>query len=329
MEGWLAFFASITTLALIYGLLGLSLNVQYGEAGLINFGVVAFFAAGAFTSALVTLPPPGSVAYRGGYEIGLGMPFPVGVLAGGLVAALLSLLIGATSVRLRGDHLAIATFALAEIFHTFLSNEDWLTRGQFGISTVPQPLKGTVVPVDAYLYAYLIVAGLVVVITYLLIRRMSASPFGRVLRGIREDEHVARSVGKPATIIKLKAFVIGGFVAGVAGSLWVHWIGGVHVGQFVPIITFQVWLAVLLGGVGNHAGVLLGSVLLVAVREGTRFLGGIPGISEWAATRPSFLPSLRFVLIGFLLVVVVRVAPDGVLPERIRRRIAPVNDAPT
>ncbi|MDP8957870.1 MAG: branched-chain amino acid ABC transporter permease, partial [Actinomycetota bacterium] len=138
--------------------------------------------------------------------------------------------------------------------------------------------------------------------------------------GLREDEVAARSLGKPTPGLKLKAFVVGGVLAGVAGSLWAHWIGAVHVGQFVPIVTFNVWLAMLLGGVGNHVGVLLGALLLVVIREATRFLGLIPGLGELAARRPTLLPSLRFVIIGLLLVLVVRFAPNGVIPERLRVR---------
>lgn len=320
MAGWLAFVSSLATLALIYGLLALALNVQFGLAGLLDFGLVAFFAVGAFTSALITLPPPGSADYVGSYRIGLGLPFWAGLLLAGAVAALLALLIGVTSVRLRGDYLAIATFAMAEIVQITLSNEDWLTRGQFGISAIPQPLRHLAPDATTYLHVYLALTAAVVGIGYLVAHRLTHSAFGRALRAVREDEDAARSLGKPTARLKLKAFVAGGFLAGVAGSLWVHSIGGVHVNQFVAIITFQVWLAMLLGGAGNNLGVLIGSFLLVGIREGTRFLSAVPVLDSWNRSNPSFLPSLRFVLIGLLLILVIRVAPDGVLPERLRVR---------
>lgn len=323
MQGWLVFITFVATLSLIYGLLALSLNLQYGYAGLLNFGVVAFFAAGAFTSALVTLAPPGSPNYEGNYEIGFGMPFVVGLVAAGAVGGLLALLIGSICVRLRGDYLAIATFSLAQIFVIFLSNEDWLTRGQFGISSVPQPLKGSVVPSNLFSFAYFGVTVVVVGSAYWLTRRVTSSPFGRTLRGIREDEEAARSLGKNASAFKLKTFVAGGVLAGLAGSLWAHFIGGVHVGQFVPIITFQVWLAMLLGGVGNNIGVMFGAVLLTIIREGTRFLSAVPALERFETSNPTFLPSLRFVIIGLLLIIVVRIAPRGVLPERLRKHTVP------
>lgn len=324
----LPFFAGLLTLALIYGLLALGLNMQYGNAGLLNFGHVAFFAAGAFASAIATLPPAGSAAYRAAdahYALGLGLPFVAGVLLAALAGGVLALLIGLSSIRLSSHYLAIGTFAMAEVFRSVLINEAWLTGGQFGITNVPQPGKGSLVPVDMYAYAYL---GLVVLVVALLLwacLRLTAAPFGRTLRAIRDDELAVRTLGKMSWRYKLQAFVVGGMLAGVAGSLWSHSLGVVHVGQFVPIVTFQIWLAMLIGGVGNHRGVLLGAIVLVAIREGTRFLGAVPGLAELAAHNPSFLPSLRFVLIGLLLIIVVRFFPRGILPERKRRALPPTS----
>lgn len=318
------FFASLLTLALIYGLLAVGLNIQFGYTGLLNFGHVAFFAAGAFTSAIVTLPPPGSEAYiatGARYEVGFGLPVPVGFLLAGVAAGLLALLVGATSVRLSSHYLAIATFAMAEIFRSLLVNEDWLTRGQFGITNVPQPGKGTLLSVAEYPYAYLLLTAVLVALLLALTIRLTESPYGRALRAVRDDETAARVLGKPTVLLKLGAFVLGGVLAGFAGSIWTHWLGVVHVGQFVPIITFQVWLAVLMGGAGNHWGVLLGALVLMIIREGTRFLGDVPGLDALTARNPSFLPSLRFVLIGLLLIFTVRFFPQGLLPERLRRAL--------
>ena len=318
----LPFLVGLLTLALIYGLLALGLNLQYGVTGLLNFGHVAFFAIGAFTSALLTLPPKGSAAYlQAGahYQIGLGWPVPVGFLLAGVAGGLLALLIGATSVRLSSHYLAIATFAMAEIVRSVLTNEDWLTRGEFGISNVPQPLKDTVIPASVYPYAYLAATAVVVAVLLALTVRLTESPYGRALRSVRDDEVAARSLGKRTPALKLGAFAVGGALAGFAGSLWTHSLGVVHVGQFVPIVTFQVWLAVLMGGSGNAYGALLGSLALMAITQSTRFLGDLPLLSGLTRRNPSFVPSLRFVLIGLLLIGVVRFFPRGILPERPRR----------
>jgi len=318
----LAFATSLATLALIYGLLALGLNMQFGFAGVLNFGYVAFFAVGAFASALATLPPPGSEAYLaagGRYEIGFGQPFVAGLAAAALCGGLLALAIGAVSARLGTHYLAVATFALAEVVRSVLGNETWLTRGEFGIASVPQPGRGTFVPDALYAYAYLALCVGVVVALLLVVRRLGEQPFGRLLRAQRADPLAARALGKRTTAARLKALVLGGLLAGIAGSLWTHSLGVVHVGQFVPIVTFQVWLAMLLGGTGNHWGVLLGAILLVAIREGTRFVDAVPGLAEVAAANPSFAPSLRFILIGLLLIAVVRFFPRGVLPEPLRK----------
>jgi branched-chain amino acid transport system permease protein len=318
----LGYFTGLATLALIYGLLTLGLNVQYGYSGILNFGHVAFFAVGAFASALITLAPKGSPAYLEAgarYTIGLGQPFIVGLLAAGVAGGLLALLLGVTSIRLSSHYLAIATFAMAEIFRIFLTNEVWLTRGQFGISSVPQPGKGAFISISAYPYFYLLLTVVVAAILLILTVRLTESPFGRTLRAIKGDETAARMLGKAAPRFKLRAFVVGGILAGFAGSLWTHSLGIVHVGEFVPIVTFEVWLALLLGGVGNHRGAMLGSFLLIAILEGTRFLSNVPGLTTLAQHHPSFLPSLRFVLIGLLLILVVRFFPQGILPERLRK----------
>lgn len=321
----LPYLSGLLTLALIYGLLALGLNIQYGYTGLLNFGHVAFFAAGAFASALATLPPAGSAAYIAAgahYQIGLGQPFVVGLVLAAVAGGVLALLVGLTSIRLSSHYLAIATFAMAEIFRSFLNNEEWLTRGQFGITNVPQPGKGTWIPVDFYPYAYVLLMAIVVVALLLLTVRITESPFGRTLRAIRDDELAARVLAKATWRYKLQAFVLGGALAGIAGGLWSHALGVVHVGQFMPIITFQVWLAMLMGGTGNHRGVLLGATLLIAVTEGTRFLGAVPGLAELAIGHPSFLPSLRMVLVGLLLILVIRFFPRGVLPERTRKVVS-------
>lgn len=329
----LAFFVGLSTLACIYGLLAVGLNVQFGFAGIINFGYVAFFAVGAFASAIATLPPPGSEAYiaaAASYGIGFGQPFIVGLVAAGVAGGILALFIGAVSIRLATHYLAVATFAMAEVVRSVLANEDWLTRGEFGITNVPRPGEDWIGAGDLYQQAYLGLVVVVVAVLFAAVYRLGEQPFGRLLRAIRDDEIAARALGKATNPAKLKALILGGLIGGVAGSLWTHSLGVVHVGQFVPIITFQIWLAMLLGGSGNHWGVLIGAVLLIAIREGTRFVGAIPGLDQIAMHNPSFVPSLRFVFIGLLLIGVIRFFPGGVLPER--RRPAPVpkgDPAPT
>ncbi|MFC7045249.1 branched-chain amino acid ABC transporter permease [Halobacteriaceae archaeon GCM10025711] len=309
LPGEVSFLVSIATVALIYGLLAIGLNVHYGYTGLLNFGHVAFFAAGAYTAAILTMPPPTAVEGQVGYAIGLGLPMPVGLpvslAAAALAGGLLALLIGLTSVRLDTHYLAVATFALAGIFEDVLVNEDWLTRGVHGLNQVPRAGVSVLGP-EAWQVAYLAFTALLTLGVYLVVERLVGSPFGRLLKGIREDERAARMLGKDTDRVKLTSFAVGGAIAGLAGAVYAHYVGSVVTGQFVSLVTFLVWVALLLGGAASNRGAVLGAFVLVAFREGTRFLPEIEG-------HPSLVPSLRFVVIGLLLVLVVRFRPAGLL----------------
>lgn len=331
LTGWASFIVGALTISCIYGLLAIGLNVHYGYTGLLNFGHVAFFAAGAYTSALLTMPPPSAVE-GAEYVFGLGLPMPLGLplsLAGAaLVGGLLAALIGLTSVRLGSHYLAVATFALAGIFKDFLVNEAWLTRGTFGLNKVPKPLRSTL-GADGWQLFYLLLAAAILLATYLVVERLTGAPFGRLLKGVRESEDAARILGKDTTRVKLKSFAIGGAIAGLAGGVYAHYLGSVVTQSFLPIITFMVWTAVLLGGAASNPGVVAGAFLLIFFRESTRFLtslydwllsllpeilaGGLRALIEPLPDHPSFIPSLRFAVIGLLLILVIRYRPEGLL----------------
>ena len=299
---------SVGTIALIYAMLAMGLNVHYGYTGLLNFGHVAFFAAGAYTSALLTMPPPGPTA---NYTVALSLPMPwalpVSLAAAALVGGMLATLIGLTSVRLGSHYLAVATFALAGIFEDVLVNEAWLTAGTFGLNSVPKPGRAMLGAQGRQLGYFLFALALTVCV-YLVVERLNDAPFGRLLRGIRESERAAAVLGKDTTRVKLKSFAIGGAIAGLAGAVYAHYIGSVVAVTFVALVTFLVWVALLLGGAGSNLGAVVGAVVLVAFREGTRYLPDLGG-------SPTLLPSLRFVVIGFLLILVVRFRPAGLFGD--------------
>lgn len=331
LTGWAAYVVSVLTIACIYGLLAVGLNVHFGYTGLLNFGHVAFFAAGAYTSALLTIPPPETVE-GAAYVFGLGLPMPwglpVSLACAAVVGGVLALLIGLTSVRLSTHYLAIATFALAGIFTDVLVNEAWLTKGTFGLNAVPRPLRDSL-GADGWQLFYLLFAAGLLVVTSLVVGRLAGSPFGRLLRGVRESEDAARMLGKDTNQVKLKSFAIGGAVAGLAGGVYAHYSGIVVPQQFLPIVTFLVWTAVLLGGAASNRGVITGAFLLIFFRESTRFLtglynwvldllptvlaGGIQAVVEPLPDHPSFVPSLRFAVIGLLLILVIRYRPHGLM----------------
>ncbi len=333
LTGWASFLVTVATIACIYGLLTIGLNVHYGYTGLLNFGHVAFFAAGAYASAIVTMPPPDQVT-NASYVLGLNLPMPAGfpvslavaTVCGGILAAL----IGLTSVRLGTHYLAIATFALAGVFSDVLVNEAWLTNGAFGMNNVPKPGRA-VLGADGWQLAYLGFAAFSLLVAYLLVERLMNAPFGRLLKGVRESEPAARMLGKDTDVVKLKSFVIGGAIAGFAGGVYAHYLGSVVTAQFVPALTFTIWAAMLLGGTASSVGAVAGAFLLVTFQESTRFIttaydwvqsilpdvltGVLPAVFAPLPDHPSFIPSIRFAIIGLLFVLVIRFRPAGLFGD--------------
>lgn len=286
----------IATIGGIYGLLALSLNLIWGGAGMVNLGLAGFFAVGAYASALVTVQAHA--------------PIPVGwllaLVAGGLAGAIVVL----STTRLREDYLAIVTLGFAEVVRTVASNEIWLTKGTDGISGVPGPWKRALGPDFNGVYLAIVLA--VVVVVYLLMRRIDRSPYGRVLRAIREDAQVAQVAGKPVLRFKAQAFALSAAIAGLAGALYGHFTSYVAPDLFLPLITVYIFLAVASGGTGNPRGALVGAYMLMTLLESARFVVIVlPGLS--AVQRAA----IKELLIALALILVLRLKPSGLLPERI------------
>lgn len=290
----IGYLVAIATLVGIRALLTLGLNVQWGLTGLVNLGVVAFFAIGAYTSGLLAVS-----------GVALPLAWTVALVASGVAGAALAL----AALRLREDYLAIVTLGFGEALRLFLLNEAWLTRGANGITGIPRPLHAWF-PAHYDLF-YLGLVGLAVGTVYLLLERVSISPFGRVLRAIREDETVATVAGKAVVRFKVQAFVIGAVVAGLAGVFFGHYLAYVEPNMFLPQETLFVWLALILGGSGNNRGAIVGAVLLLGLLEGSRFAKDL--IPFLTGVR---LAAAQQMLVGVLLVVLMIRRPEGLLPER-------------
>ncbi len=294
------YLASVAIFAGIYAVLALGLNLVWGISGLINLGLAGFFALGAYASALAT--------------IRLGVPIVVGGAAGFLVAALGGAILMAVTLRLRGDYLAVVTLGFAETVRLAASNEIWLTHGTDGLSGIPGPWRGALTPA-AFNNVYLVIVVAVLAVLIWFAERLRTSPYGRVLRAIRDDDQVATVAGKPVARFKIEAFALSAGVMGLAGVLYGHYTSFVAPDLFSPIITIYIFLAVTLGGVGNNWGVVLGAVILMALLEGTRFIAdALPGLS---GAQPA---ALREIVIGLALLIVMRVRPAGLLPEPAYRR---------
>ncbi len=322
---YLVFF-SIT--AGIYAVLTLGLNIQWGYTGLFNIGVAGFYAIGAYTSALLAGPPPGTLDWRvfGGWML----PFPVGLLGSALVSAILALFIGWITIRLREDYLAIATIGIAEVLRLIIKNEAWLTNGVWGIKNIPSPLFPTIqrgvagflsahpglpdwarrLLEGTYNWFYLALVLAFLLVLYWLLERILRSPWGRVLRAIREDEVAAAAQGKNVAAFKLQAFVLGAALMGMAGSLYAHYARFLSVEKFEPFYgTFIVWVMLVAGGSGNNKGAILGAFLIWGLWAATDFLTGYLPFTDVQAS------ALRIVLVGLILIAILILRPRGLLGE--------------
>lgn len=286
----------IATIGGIYGMLALSLNLIWGGAGMVNLGLAGFFAVGAYASALITTPLAGA-------------PIPVGWLLALIAGGMAGLIVTLSTTRLRDDYLAILTLGFAEVVRLVASNEIWLTRGTDGISGIPGPWKRALGPDFNGVYLLIVLALLLVV--FLLMRRIDRSPYGRVLRAIREDAQVAQVAGKPVLWFKAQAFTLSAAIAGLAGALYGHFTSYIAPDLFLPLITVYIFLAVASGGTGSPTGSVVGAYLLMTLLESSRFLVElVPAVT--AVQRAA----LKEMLIAVALILVLRLKPAGVVPER-------------
>jgi branched-chain amino acid transport system permease protein len=277
--------------------MALGLNVIWGMAGMVNLGLVGFFAVGAYVSALLTLK--------------LGLPIAVGMLAGAIAASLVGVGVTLITVRLRGDYMAIVTLGFAETIRIVASNEIWLTNGTDGLSGIPGPLRAELSP-EGFNLLYLCIVSGVVIAAFVLAERLCHSPFGRVLRAIRDDEQVVAVAGKHVMGFKIKAFALGSAAMGLAGALYGHYTSFIAPDIFVPLLTLYIKLSLLAGGLGNNRGAVLGAVVVVFFLESTRFLIPLmPGLS------PVQGAALREFLISASLIVILRFRPGGLVPEHV------------
>jgi branched-chain amino acid transport system permease protein len=339
-SGNLTYMVSFSTMATIYALLSLGLNSQWGLSGHVNFGVAGFFAVGAFTSALVTTTMPvGALAAYSQQAFGLDQPFLVGVVAAGLVSAVVGYLVAIPVLRLRTDFLAIATLGIAEIIRLIFQNERWLANGPQPLRGIPQPLECLFddpgcswlpAPVAAflqplgprdYIFFYFLLVAIILAVIYVALERISRSPWGRVQRAVRDEENSAAMSGKPVTFFRIESFVVGSFIMGVGGAIYAHYVVSIDYSHFNPLFaTFIVWVMLMLGGSGNNKGAILGAFVVWAVWTGTQSLVDLiaPALSIISPDLPSRSAYFRWMLVAILLAAIVLYRPEGIIRERKR-----------
>ncbi len=306
-----SFVIGIITVVAIFCILVLALNMRWGYCGLLDFGVAGFFLIGAYTAAILISAPSESYLFGVRHTVGFGLAWPIGLIASAVTSGFLAFLIGIPTLRLRGDYLAIVTIGVAEILRYIAINEKWLTRGVQGIRDIKRPLESFFPAASLNSDIILLALTLSILAFFFIIAsRLYRSPFGRVLRAIREDEVVASFLGKPVSNFKMLSFVLGGVYMGVAGALFSMYTTAIEPYQFIPTYTFLMWACLIVGGSGNNWGAILGGALIMGLFvQGTRFLPSIPGQHQ-------LIPALRYIAVGVLLIVVLRLRPQGLLPEK-------------
>jgi branched-chain amino acid transport system permease protein len=310
----------ITNYAVLYVLLALGLNIVVGFAGLLDLGYIAFYAVGAYTYALLASP-----------QFNLHLPFWVILPIGAAVAALFGVLLGAPTLKLRGDYLAIVTLGFGEIIRIFLNNLSRpvnITSGPQGIARIdPFTLDGFSFgayetflglefsgPIKYYYLLLLVALGIIVVNV-----RLQNSRVGRAWEAIREDEIAARAMGIDTRNLKLLAFAMGASFGGVAGGMFSAIQGFISPESFVLVESIMVVCMVVLGGMGNIWGVILGALLLSFVPEILRWT--VTPLQEALFGRMVIEPEvIRMLLFGLALVLVMHFRPAGLLPSAVRKR---------
>jgi branched-chain amino acid transport system permease protein len=310
MVNIIEYLLSVATIGVIFSIAALGLNLRYGWTGDLDLAYYLFVAIGSYTYSVLTLapahlPPPG------GYILGLNLPFVVGVLGAMVVCGICSLLLGLVALRrLRGDYFSIVTVATTLIMYAFFSQYVPLFNGFNGVFGLAQPFNDilNLAPEDYPLFFLALCIGLLVVL-YVVVEMLYRSPFGRALRSIREDEVAAAAFGRDVFKLKLKAYVIGGVIAGLAGSLLVNFLTAWSPAAWTPIETFLLYAAIFVGGTANNRGVVVGAFFIfVFIQEVTRFIP-VVHIGETA------LAAARDISIGLLIIAVLWFRPQGILPE--------------
>ncbi|QGM22501.1 branched-chain amino acid ABC transporter permease [Spiribacter sp. 2438] len=296
MVAYMPFFLGLVG---IYAIMTLGLNVQWGMTGQFNIGIAGFFAVGAYTTAILTTGP------ADGWLGGFNLPFLVGLAGAVLVCLPVAWVVGRITANLRTDYLAIATIGIAEIIRLFVLNEGWLTHGTRGIPGIAKPLgMGTL--------NYTLVILAFVALIYVMVEVAQRSPWGRVLRAIRDSEPATAAAGKDIARFRLQAFVVGSCIMALGGGLYAHFVGFISPEAFRPLYgTFLVWVMLIAGGSGNNLGALLGALVVWIIWSSTELLAGLMPVALIGSES-----AFRIFLIGVLLQIILVTRPQGMLPER-------------
>ena len=276
----------------IFSIFSLSLNIEFGFAGLANFGKVAFVLIGAYTYTLLS---------------NINVPFYICLIAGAIASATIGFLVSLPTLKLREDYLAIVVLAFGEILKLIVKSEDWIAGGVWGTPVYPAiSVTGSSARLDIAINIALVY--LCLFISFFLLQLLSNSPYGRVMRAIREDEVAAEALGKNRTKYRAQVFALGSAIAGLGGGLYAQYLQFIDPYMFEPMLTFTVWIMVLLGGPANNWGALLGAGLVQLFDRGAN-------IAKDYLTLPIDPSNLQYIIYGVLIILVLLYRPQGLLKE--------------
>lgn len=288
-----AYLIHILILIGIYAILAMSLNIAMGFTGLLNIGHVAFYGIGAYTSALLAMK--------------LGFPFWIAMITAGVFAAIAVIFVIPT-LKLKGDYLALATLGFAVIAESVMRNWMSLTNGPMGLSGIPKPELFGFVFSSGFLY--LILVAVIFLIVYVFLKHITEAPFGRVLKAVRDDELVAKSLGKDTQRYKIIALLISAFFAGIAGSLMAHYIVYIAPSSFMILESIFIVSIVIVGGLASLEGSIIGAVILTLLPELLRLLP-LPAYAVGA---------LRQMIYALILILLLILRPRGIAGENVTRQ---------
>ena len=292
----ISFLVLMSIVVCFSAILAVALNFQWGLGGMVNFGLAGLYALGAYSCALLMLKGGANTLFAT-----LGAMAVVGAVCG--VIAFVTLRVT------EEDYFAIVTLGVGEMLRLVALNEDWLTKGALGLTGIPRPL-GDVIPPQYYQYFMLGLAVLLLAATVWFLNRIARSPFGRIMRAVREDDVVAATLGKHVLWARVRIFAIGGAFIGLAGSLHAFYYQYIDPTQFSTIVIAYAFMAVIAGGRGAHRGTIWGAAVVMLLLEGSRFVKDlIPGVDS------DQLAAIRIIIIGVGLIMLLIYRPQGFLRE--------------
>lgn len=292
----ISFLILMATVVCFSAILALALNFQWGLGGMVNFGLAGLYALGAYSCALLMLKGGANTFFA-----------TLGAMA--IVAAACGIIALITLRVTEEDYFAIVTLGAGEMLRLVVLNEDWLTKGALGLTGVPRPLGDVIAP-EYYQYFQLGLAVVLLLGTVWFLNVIARSPFGRIVRALREDDVVAATLGKHVLWARVRIFAIGGAFIGLAGSLHGFYYQYIDPTQFSNIVIAYAFMAVIAGGRGAHHGAIWGAVVVMVLLEGSRFLKDLIPVLD-----SDQLAAIRIIIVGVGLILLLIFRPQGFMRE--------------